>query len=94
MPHAKPLARPDSPPFDNLSPGVSKQQERILATVMADITRKKHLNPRRRHRTYPGVVKRARHNSYRVKRPGDHGTRHPGPATISLVNHRNLTLAA
>jgi hypothetical protein len=61
---------------------------------MADITRKKHLNPRRRHRTYPRVVKRARHNSYRVKRPGDHGIRHPGPATISLVNHRNLTPAA
>ena len=61
---------------------------------MADITRKKHLNPRRRHRTYPRVVKRARHNSYRVKRPGDHGTRHPGPATISLVNLRQLILAA
>jgi hypothetical protein len=61
---------------------------------MADITRNKHLNPERRHRTYPRVVKRARHNSYRVKRPGDHGIRHPGPATISLVNHRNLILAA
>ena len=46
------------------------------------------------HRTYPRVVKRARHNSYRVKRPADHGTRHPGPATISLVNHRQLTPAA
>jgi hypothetical protein len=61
---------------------------------MADITRTKHLNPRRRHRTYPRVIKRARHNSYRVKRPSDHGTRHPGPATIRLVNHRTLTLAA
>ena len=61
---------------------------------MASITRKKNLNPKRRHRTYPRVVKRARHNSYRVKRPGDHGARHPGPATISLVNHRSLTLAA
>ena len=61
---------------------------------MADITRKKHLNPGRRHRTYPRVVKRARHNSYRVKRPGDHGTRHSGPATISLVNHRQLIPAA
>jgi hypothetical protein len=71
-----------------------EQQERILARVMADITRKKHPNPRRRHRTYPRAVKRARHNSYRVKRPGDHGTRHPGPATINLVNHRQLTLAA
>jgi hypothetical protein len=50
--------------------------------------------PRRRHRTYPRIVKRARHNPYRVKRPGDHGTCHPGPATISLVNLRQLTLAA
>ena len=54
----------------------AEHQERILAAVMADITRTKHLNPERRHRTYPRVIKRARHNSYRVKRPGDHGTRH------------------
>jgi hypothetical protein len=69
-------------------------EENAAAFGFAGITRRKHLNPRRRHRTYPRVVKRARHNSYRVKRPGDHGTRHPGPATISLVNHRRLTLAA
>ncbi len=61
---------------------------------MAGITRTKYLNPRRRHRTYPRVVRRARHNSYRVKRPGDHGTRHDGPATISLVNLRSHALAA
>src|ERR1022692_2723513 len=71
-----------------------EHQERILATVMADITRQKHLNPRRRHRTYPRVIKRARHNSYRVKRPGDHGTRHSGPATIRLVNLDLPELAA
>ncbi len=61
---------------------------------MASITRKKNLNPKRRHRTYPRVVKRARHNSYRVKKPGDHGIRHPGPATIKLANLRPLGLAA
>ena len=61
---------------------------------MADITRKKNLNPRRRHRTYPRVIKRARHNSYRVKRPADHGTRHAGPATIKLVNLHILAPAA
>jgi hypothetical protein len=71
-----------------------EHQERILATVMADITRTKHLNPERRHRTYPRVIKRARHNSYRVKRPGDHGTRHSGPATIKLVNLHLPALAA
>jgi hypothetical protein len=61
---------------------------------MADITRAKNLNPLRRDRTYLRVVKRARHNSYRVKRPGDYGTRHDGPATIKLVNVRSLSLAS
>jgi hypothetical protein len=61
---------------------------------MADITRTKHLNPERRHRTYPRVIKRARHNSYRVKRPGDHGTRHSGPATIKLDGLHLPALAA
>ena len=31
----------------------------LLARVMADLTRKKNLNPRRRHRSYPRVVKRS-----------------------------------
>jgi hypothetical protein len=53
---------------------------------MAGITRRKHLNRRRRNRTYPRVIKRARHNGYRVKKPGDHGTRHDGPATIRLAS--------
>ena len=61
---------------------------------MAAITRKKNLNPPRRNRTYPRVVKRARHNSYRVKRPADHGTRHSGRATIKLVNLRPYVLTA
>jgi hypothetical protein len=51
---------------------------------MTDITRGKHLN-RRRHRSYPRVVKRGRHNSYRVKKPGDKGTRHTAPPTIQLT---------
>jgi hypothetical protein len=58
------------------------------------LTRAKNLNPPPRDRTYPRVVKRARHNSYRVKRPGDHGTRRGGPATIKLVNLRSLWLAS
>jgi len=53
---------------------------------MADITSLRNLNPARRHRSYPRVVRRARHNSYRVKRPGDTGTRYQGPPTITLVN--------
>jgi len=61
---------------------------------MTGITEKRHLNPVRKHRTYPRVVKRARHNSYRVKRRTDHGVRHDRPATIKLVNAPPLTLAA
>jgi hypothetical protein len=61
---------------------------------MADITRKKNLNPPRRHRTYPRAVKRPRHKSYRVKNPGDCGTRHAGPATIRLANPVNAQAAA
>ncbi|MGH3926935.1 MAG: hypothetical protein ACRDTT_29390 [Pseudonocardiaceae bacterium] len=53
---------------------------------MADITKKRNLNPARRHRSYPRVVKRARHNSYRVKRPTDIGIRHDRPPTIQLAN--------
>jgi 3'-phosphoadenosine 5'-phosphosulfate (PAPS) 3'-phosphatase len=55
---------------------------------------KQHLNPVRRHRTYPRVIKRARHNSYRVKRPSDQGIRHSRPPTIKLANLGILSLAA
>ena len=34
--------------------------------------------------TLTRVVKRTRHKSYRVKNPGDHGTRYDGPPTIRL----------
>ena len=61
------------------------QQQCALARVMADITGSRHLN-KRRDRSYPRVVKRARHNSYRVKKPGDHGTRHDSPPAIQLAN--------
>ena len=52
---------------------------------MTDITTPANLNPRRRDRTYPRVIKRTRHNAYRVKRPGDTGTRHHSPPTIRLI---------
>jgi hypothetical protein len=58
----------------------------LVAEVMVEITRVRHRSPPRRHRSYPRVVKRARHNSYRVKRAGDVGVRHAGPATVELVN--------
>jgi hypothetical protein len=62
--------------------------------VSASITTKRNLNPRRRHRSYPRVVKRRSHNAYRVKKPGDVGARHDGPATIALTNAQPLCLAA
>ena len=42
------------------------------------------LNPDRRNRTYPRVVRRARHNSYRVKRPRDKAVTRTSPPTIKL----------
>jgi len=64
---------------------------------MAAITDPQQLNDRR-DRSYPRVVKRARHNSYRVKKPGQHGTRHDAPATIKLANptmsRKNISTAA
>jgi len=52
---------------------------------MAAITEPQQLNERR-ERSYPRVVKRARHNHYPVKEPGQHGTRHDARATIKLAN--------
>jgi hypothetical protein len=43
------------------------------------------LIPERRERTCPRAVKRARHNSYRVKKPAEPATiRHNKPATIRI----------
>ena len=53
--------------------------------MLADITTRRNLNPQRRHRTYPRVIKRARHNSYRVKTRTDIGTRHARPPTITIA---------
>jgi len=57
---------------------------RILRRVQADITRPGKLNTRR-HRSYPRVIRRARHNSYPVRKPGQHGTRYDTPPTIRLA---------
>ena len=52
---------------------------------MAGITGPKHLN-KRRERSCPRVIKRARHSSFPVKKPGQHGTRHDAPPTVKLAN--------
>jgi hypothetical protein len=61
---------------------------------MTDITAPRHLNPQRRHRTYPRAVKRQRHNAYRIKKPGDTGTCHHGPPTIQLLAPTTRNTAA
>jgi hypothetical protein len=58
---------------------IPDHDQRQHALAQADITSRQNLNCGR-ERSYPRVVKRARPNSYRVKKPGDHGTRHDGPA--------------
>jgi hypothetical protein len=64
---------------------------------MAEITRPQDLNTRR-ERTCPRVVKRARHNHYAVKKPGQHSTRHDAPPTVKLCNpaltRENIKLVA
>lgn len=52
-----------------------------MPQVLAEIADRP--NPERRDRSCPRAVKRARHNNYPVKKPGQPAsTRHPGPATI------------
>jgi len=59
-------------------------QARALARVHADITRLEKLSERR-ERGYPRVVRRARHNHYKVKSPGQHRIRYDAPATIRVA---------
>ena len=61
------------------------QQQQLLAAAMADITSPRNLNPARAPLLSPSR-RRARHNSYRAKRPDDTGTLYHGPPTIRLVN--------
>ncbi|TDD59064.1 hypothetical protein E1298_46850 [Actinomadura rubrisoli] len=61
-----------------------KHLERATADALAEILERP--NPPRRMRTYPRVVKRQRHNSFRVKKSTDHGVRHPRPPEIYLFS--------
>jgi hypothetical protein len=61
--------------------------------VTADVTDRRVLS-KHRERSYPRVIKRGRHNAYRVKKPEDHGTRHHAPPTIKLANPVNPQVAA
>lgn len=70
------------------------QHDSLRAPIMAGIAAMGNLNPPRRYRTYPRVIKRARHNSYRVKRAGDRGTTTPGAPIIKLANLHRLSPVA
>ncbi len=61
--------------FQGIAP--PEHWDHALPRVLTEITRK--INPKRRHRTCPRVVKRAQHNNYRIKRPGETSVHHPGP---------------
>lgn len=76
------MRRPTTP-VDDFPP---EQHQRLHAAITTTITATRNLNPPRRHRTYPRVIKRGRHNSYRVKKKTDVGIQHDGPATIKLAN--------
>lgn len=55
----------------------------MLPHILAAITKK--IIPIRRDRTCPRAVKRARHNSYRVKKPHERASiHHDGPPTIHI----------
>ncbi|MFB7615103.1 hypothetical protein [Kitasatospora sp. NPDC056181] len=50
----------------------------VKTDVLVTLATRRNRKPARHHRPCPRVVRRARHNSYRVTRPSDTGTRHPG----------------
>ena len=54
---------------------------------MAAITGPQDLNERR-DRSYPRVVKRARHNHYPVRKPSQHGVRHDALDQRPPARHR------
>lgn len=59
-------------------------RDRTLARIKTAITAGKHLT-KRRHRSCPRVIKRGRHNSYPIKKPAHHPTRHHGPPTTTIT---------
>ena len=62
--------------------------ERLSAIIEAAFAEMlERLNPQRRMRSCPRVIKRARHNSYRVKRPSDIAATYTSPPTIKLEGH-------
>ncbi|MET8276531.1 hypothetical protein [Streptomyces sp. NPDC005096] len=67
-----------------------EQWDTARAEILTALAARRDRNPERRHRSYPRVIKRARHNSYRVKRATDAGSRHAGPPTIKFIHCNQL----
>jgi hypothetical protein len=65
--------------------------ERTIAQVMADITTRRNLDPKR-DRDYPRVVTRSRHNHYRVTTSTDGRTHHDHPPTTRIATTTRPTL--
>ena len=64
------------------------------AAIMADISRRRNLNPSRRHRSYPRVDQAQPGTTPTGSRaPATHGARHPGPATIMPCQPARLATA-
>ena len=68
----------------------------VAPQISAELAARRNRVRERRYRTYPRVVRRARHNQYRVKKATDTGRRHTGPAqirfypmTVQPATHRN-----
>jgi hypothetical protein len=79
---SEPCASPAvPPPVRRVFP--PEDWDNTLPHVLAEITAT--INPKRRHRSCPRTVKRARHNNYHVKKPDERAsTRHHGPPTIHI----------
>jgi hypothetical protein len=71
-----------------------EHQECILAAVMDDITRKSTSTPGAGTGPARGSSNELATTPTASNGPGDHSTRHSGPATIKLVNLPLLTLGA
>ncbi len=74
-------------------PGFVVSRAEKISTTLTETTHEitERLNPPRRHRTYPRVIKRYRAHSHRIKRATDHGQLHNGPPKIHIFKVSCLT---
>ena len=56
----------------------------MIRAIGSEVTKKRNLVPERPDRSFPRVVKRRGHNSYRIKRATDTGTTYKTPPTVVI----------